>query len=484
MTTSEQSYDVVIAGGGFAGLAVARNLTGSGLRVLVVEAGPDAGHRHYRSEFSGPEADARWLRPETDPHFWQSYDTTGPGFGGIAGLRRRLGGRSLYWHGVVVPIEGWALAEGWPAAVVHDLTTRWQGGPGLYDRVEAELAAWAHGALAPGDPVELAGHRFTPTPRAVRRAAGGASSVGWEAYSPLPELADDIQVLSDGHVIEVLRSGAAAAGVRVATAVGVREIRAPRVVLAAGTVENSRLAIQLLAPDGRLPTPVLPGLVDKIAQGFVATFVPDDLPAGLRRAARVGGSFRAPGCEALRSGVFVIASTNDAGVAVVDVYLMGEQLRGTSGEVSCEPRPQPPWPVTVRCEPGPADAPVIEGQRAELRRIWQELSALTSAPAAELPFSNGAFGTPDLAEALLRGGRMDAPDAPYTYAFPLGSELHEAGTLPFGPILDDQQQFRDVPGLFAAGPCCFPRTGAANPVLTILALSVRLAAHLRGERGA
>ena len=450
---------------------------------MVVEAGPDAGRQHYRSQFDEPTADSLWLQPENDPHFWRPYTANGVGFTGIAGLRRRLGGRSLYWHGVVMPIEDWALAEGWPAEVVRDLTVGWAGGPPLFDRVEADLAAWAYGSgttlVTHGDSINLAGYHFQSAPRAVRPAMGGS---GWEAYSPLFDLTDDIELLCGGYVREVLQADQAIDGVRVDTPTGTYDIQASRVVLAAGTVENSRLAIQALAMNDLLPAPILSGLVDKIAQGFVATFALDDLPADLRQAALVGRVLVTPTAGPIRSNLFLVASTNRFGIAVIDVYLMGEQHPSASGVVSCKPGSQSPWPVSVRCEPCVGDALVITRQRDELRRVWEVLCAITGTASSELAFAEGlgsAFGSADLPSRLQRARRLQLPSAPCTYAFPLGSEQHEAGTLPFGSILDDQQQFHAIPGLFAVGPCCFPRTGAANPAMTILALSMRLSAFLR-----
>jgi choline dehydrogenase-like flavoprotein len=65
-----------------------------------------------------------------------------------------------------------------------------------------------------------------------------------------------------------------------------------------------------------------------------------------------------------------------------------------------------------------------------------------------------------------------------TYSFPLGSEQHESGTTPFGRVLADDHQFHVLRGVFAAGPSAFPRAGAANPTMTILALGRRLGAML------
>ena len=89
------------------------------------------------------------------------------------------------------------------------------------------------------------------------------------------------------------------------------------------------------------------------------------------------------------------------------------------------------------------------------------------------------FGSLDLAKQLGAGDAMTASGRTSTYSFPIGSEQHEAGTLHLGgALLDERAKERAVGGLYVTGPATFPRTGAANPALTILALSARLAGEL------
>jgi choline dehydrogenase-like flavoprotein len=53
------------------------------------------------------------------------------------------------------------------------------------------------------------------------------------------------------------------------------------------------------------------------------------------------------------------------------------------------------------------------------------------------------------------------------------------GTDPKTSVLDPDGRVHDVHGLFVAGSSVFPAAGYANPTLTIAALSIRLADHLR-----
>lgn len=447
-------------------------------RIIVVESGPDAGREHYRWVNDADEANRLWLAPGSDPHFWRPYQSADSSFLGLAGLRRRVGGRSLYWHGVTVPIDDWALRDrGWPESVVSDLTRTWDGGPCLNDRIQSRIAAWAgRGPLSAGRRVRLGGREFVEAPRAVRDHEDGHR---WRAYSPLDDWTRASEIYPGSHVVSVLEADGVVTGVEVSQHDQRMIIHSPNVVLAAGTVENSRLVIQALTAAGALAVPQLTGLADKIAQGLVAAFDPASLPADLRDVARTGGLLVCLGDKELRSSVFLRTYVNKHGLAVVDCYCLGEHLPGAAGRVWCEPAPGYPWRTFVECGMSAADELLVQRQRAELRSLFGYLCQAAGRDGGAAQFDE-VFGSEDLPRRLMAGDGFTAPGGPVSYSFPLGSEQHEAGTLPLGgPIVDERSQVRAIRGLFPAGPCTFPRAGAANPAVTIMALSMRLACSLR-----
>ncbi|RST25120.1 hypothetical protein EF908_01475 [Streptomyces sp. WAC04770] len=177
----------VIVGGGLAGVELAAALAGHGAQdVLLLEAGPGEDLTHIHMMHPRGDATEVVFAPERDPHFHRPWRSDAPPhYTGISGLRRRLGGRSLYWHGVILPLEDWALrTPAWPAEVVADLTTA-AGGPSWYDRVTADLTAWSGGVLwDPALPARTSfgGREFRPLPRACRHLPGTAR---WEAYTAL-----------------------------------------------------------------------------------------------------------------------------------------------------------------------------------------------------------------------------------------------------------------------------------------------------------
>ena len=166
-----------------------------------------------------------------------------------------------------------------------------------------------------------------------------------------------------------------------------------------------------------------------------------------------------------------------SGVALFNFYVMGEQHCGEAGKLRCEPTDDWPWPVVVDGHHDTVDARIIESQRRLLSTVWETVRSRFGLEFSALQFTD-PLGVEPLAVSLRNAAALSAPRAPHSYAFRLGNELHEAGTLPYGQMLTSDGELRGVRGLYVSGPATFPRTGAANPALTVLALARRLGAHL------
>jgi choline dehydrogenase-like flavoprotein len=65
------------------------------------------------------------------------------------------------------------------------------------------------------------------------------------------------------------------------------------------------------------------------------------------------------------------------------------------------------------------------------------------------------------------------------YDRPMGSVDHETCTHAIGKVCEEDLSLSEIPGVFLNGPGVFPRAGAANPGLTMLALSDWLAASIK-----
>ncbi|MER7014993.1 GMC oxidoreductase [Saccharopolyspora sp. NPDC000359] len=476
----------VVVGGGLAGLELAKELTGQDIDVRVLEAGPSDGIEHVNQEHGAAGALELSFDPVRDKHFhrpWRSESA--PHYTANSGLRRRLGGRSLYWHGVALPIEEWALREPWwPREVVDDLTSSWRGGPPLYQRLAEQLGLPEVGL--PTDDrqragaVAVGGVDFHRTPRACVVEPGGGRR--WRAYSPLTSWPGGGQLLSSSEVLRVeLRDGAVSGVLWRPTGTDRPErIAADAVVLCAGTIENNRLAIQALVEVGRLPEPKLTGLNDHLVQGFAVK-----VPARVTERAEFGvepGSYVARADVGARSYLRFDVHPTATGL-LLDVRMTGEQLPHEDSYVRCRPEPRYPWRTWVRSGLSAADREVVDGQRAALDAFWAELAHQLGLPAAALEF--GDFDRPERDNTFLLPQTFDpVPElAPVTWTSLLGTEDHEGGGLAIGEVLDPSHEFRAVPGLYAAGPATFPRAGAANPSLTTLALAHRLAGVLAERYG-
>ena len=470
--------DIVVVGGGMSGLELAVELARAGAGdVAVLEAGPDSGG-HVNAANDPGDALRMWLEPGLDPHLWRPWaSASAPHFETMAGLRRRVGGRSLYWHGVVLPLDPWALAEPWwPAEIVSDLTESWNSGPSLYDRVLSDVDQWRGGPALPETSIDVAGRHLRTVPQAIRNLAGGR----FKAYSPRDRLASAgaaVRLWTGAEVLEVLTEGGAVCGVRVVMdgSPGVHTIRTRTVVLAGGTVENSRLAIQVLRPAGLIPEPRLGRLADKLVQGFVAALDPARVDPEVQRMADEEAFLFCSGDATERSNLFVRFYRNAAGASVVDAWTMGENLADDECVVECSPAGAPRWDTSVDVRYSASDTESMARQRDVLTKLWNEFAPMAG-PALSFPDADRPERTLETVlpavDALLPG------DPPLTWSGPLGSEYHESGTLAFGRILTDRHEVDGVPGLYVAGPAAYPRPGAANPSLTNLALARRLAGVL------
>jgi choline dehydrogenase-like flavoprotein len=80
----------------------------------------------------------------------------------------------------------------------------------------------------------------------------------------------------------------------------------------------------------------------------------------------------------------------------------------------------------------------------------------------------------------LAAGDLEALD------FPVGIGFHHMGTARMHPdprrgVVDSQCRVHSVPNLYIAGSAVFPTGGTATPMLSIIALALRLADHLRTQ---
>jgi choline dehydrogenase-like flavoprotein len=476
------------------GLAVARRLAADGGALAdVIEVGRRSAADHMNMIHSVAEIEDMWRIPRADPALWRPWDSSlPPHYSGATGLRSHLGGRSLYWHGVVLRLDPWALDT--PGTWPDNLVGPQPGRPGLYDPVEDELAAWSGRPLqAPRSDGEesllawvrsLGYENAERAPLAVQRL-DTADGPRWRAYSPLYADASPAPRGLTQPRISVGERALAVSLARGRPAVllqdrGTRRVRreeADAVVLAAGTIENTRLLAQLMAERG-VEQHRYAGLNDHIVQGF-AVFVPRS-PWGRRGAD--GACLMAGGDEKSRSNLFIkLHDGPDPSGVIFSAWEMGEQEPSDVNAVGFPERGALPWRPVVDVGLTGNDENVVAGQRDRLQAVWDAVARALGLPRARLSFGDFLVVPRDIAGYLPKA--VASPGTPVEFVSTLGSVDHEAGTVPYGGWLGPSGQVTGAPAVFIVGPAAFPRSGAANPSLTILALARHVADHVASFLG-
>lgn len=516
-------YDVCVVGAGPVGIAVARRLEGSGLRVGLLESGGLVETRRDRALLAGAVVG----RP-----YWS-----------LTAIRmRRFGGGTAQWGGMCRPLEDsdferrrWVPRSGWP--ITADVLR-------AYYRDAADVLQLDHDRFVP----EGWGEGLTPSPLAdgefepvvyqyssLRRGFG-------DAFLPELERSSRVTVVLHANVVDLrLDPGTDRVGsVDVRTLTGRRHtVHARSVVLACGGIENARLLLSartdrpaglgnefdnvgrhfmehphvgvghLLTTgaanrgffdhhvDGAVhaggalrPTAALQeahGLLScsvVVHPGWYAIGHPQlavpralsGLPERLYRARRIGFDRSAfPSRAAARAGRLMLDSP--------EIVRTGWAARGVSrAEGSGAERVQS---LYFRAEqaPNPAsrvtlgdrvDAVGMREPRLDWRLADSDLASIT--------------GWLDVLDDSVRrrglGRILRPPDDGWVDRVQGGP--HHMGTtrMSAGPrdgVVDADCRVHSVRNLFVAGSSVFTTGGYANPTYTALALALRLADHLRRE---
>jgi len=271
--------DLAIIGGGPAGLTIAREFFGTGVRVLVLESGARAENAAHSAlntveSVGDPKTPAQLTKRAAfhaaNAAFWRQEEQP-------FGVRcRTLGGSTAAWAGKSAAFDAidfakrpWVAHSGWPIArealdgFLDRAAAHLNLGPNVYDD-----GFWAQSGAAPPQP------QFDP---------GLLRSFFWQfARSRIDhmdlmrfgpeferETATNVRVLTNATVTEILTTpdGAQATGAAIASLEGRRgRVLAKTIVLAASGIENPRL---LLASRSARPE----GLGN--AHGLVGRFLMD-----------------------------------------------------------------------------------------------------------------------------------------------------------------------------------------------------------------
>ncbi len=442
--------EICIAGAGPAGLALASALASAGRNVVLLESGTGNGN---------------------EPDALDDGDVSGPSFNPLTSSRRRgLGGTALSWNSWLhmqsaarfVPLDAWDFDarpwiphSGWPIAAA-DLAPH-------YARARAFAGL---GGEAPADAylVGLASHFTASLPSAL-------------SANPLVRILTDATVTrldfvpKRSHLRALRWSGRDGAS---------GEIRAARFVLALGAIENAR---QLLLAE--LPN-------EWLGRGYMEH--PRDRTLRLTRPTRFwtraepffritpgGATWGTWGRVVLPEGALKGERLLNASATVYALPGAGSRLRGPLRRLLRRPRASA-YGITINMEQAPdrENRVTLSSRRDRFDRPLPRLDwQWTRADEASRVRVRAIIR--ETLEAA-RYGRIETVEQ----AVPDPNAHHHAGMTrmsanPADGVVDANCRVHGVDNLYLAGASVFPTAGYANPTLTIVALSLRLADHLDGK---
>jgi choline dehydrogenase-like flavoprotein len=491
--------DLAVIGGGVAGITLARALGGSGMSVCLVEAGGLAADAEVQSLYEG--------------------ENRGIDYSPSATRLRYFGGSSNHWGGYCRPLDpidleqrDWVPFSGWPmtidelrryyesAAKIVEVAPARFDDSGYWQRMTGEaLPEWATGRI------RLQFVQFSPPTRLGSR------------YRDELKKAADVRILLNANVtrIAAVENGAAVERLQIRTLNGLEHsVEARRYVLAAGGLENAR--ILLLSNDvvpvglgnqndlvGRffMEHPHLGGFAEMVVEdvrrlpkivrervtveGRSAKAAFNPTQSFLRRERLLNANFM----MGVAGQVTTDSQTNGADVkdsARRDILLAGrgflsdvrsEAGKGDAAGVwlgmggACEQAPNPDSRVSLSTQ---RDILGLRKIVVDWRLTEQDRrSFYTNLRSLALEF--GALGIGRMHEMV-----EDRSEWPR----PLNGGSHHMGTTrmsddPSRGVVDGDCKVHSLDNLYVAGSSVFPTSGASNPTLTVVALTLRLAALLK-----
>jgi hypothetical protein len=469
---------IAVVGGGMAGLELATSLASRpGLEIEVFERGPFIRREHIdwdTAVYAGDEKTQRW---------------TAKDWGAGGGLSERLGGRSLCYHGILLEIESSALVD-WPCEWADLLADP----EGAYSEVRESLAT---------EFPELAPRALSPAAvrlgmKSVPQAAYlDTHSQGFRAYSPLPralrlaETGDSLRI-TRAAVQRLRRTANGDWSIDLIDAAGNAFTRGQFqcCVLAASAISNVTLLTQTLEQE------LTTRITDHFCAGAIIRLPPGDGLDTFRHRKLWSGYIPVP---SLATNIFVQERPPlPNGDRFVEVFAVIEQGsgRGDYSELTAIPAKDGCAPRTyITGKVSTNDTARVTNVNCHVRKIVNEIAkgipddVTREDHRADPSQHDGCVPRGQENPGLLKfDDAYDALTGHQTagafarFDHPYGAFEHEACSHPVGvdgPLaVTSHLELASLPGLYLAGPGNFARPGAANPALTILAMSRLLAATI------
>ncbi len=474
--------DAVVVGSGAGGAVAALNLAQAGMRVVVLEAGPEVKPPDMTRD--APRFLARY--------FWEGGLRLIGGTTQSPSLQARcLGGSTVSNSAIILKLPAWVRKE-WQRETGID----WLGGSALdeaYERVFARLGVaptpmtvMGRRNLIARDAVEgVAGIEGEPLPRAVvdcdgcsdclTGCAGGKKQSVDRSYLPDAEL-QGAQIYTCSHVERVLTEGARAVGVegrvvdpRGRRTVGRFRVRAKTVVLAAGTMHTPViLQRSRINPRGRVGATMfchigggIVGIMDEVVDPWVGATQGWGAQSQDILGLKYEGLWASPSVLMVRWGdvglPFLERLHEVKHAAVIAVVYRGD----VHGSVKANRNGEPRMRLWI---PEKNVKPVMSGIKIAADALLQVGARYVH---TGIP---GAVDEMQSAEdtASLLHPRITAKHMVMTLNHTFGSCRMTADDS--GPV-DQEGRVRGIEGLYVCDASVFPSPSAVNPQATIMALS-------------
>ena len=490
--------DVCIIGAGAAGITLARSLASTGVQCLLLESGD--------------------FQLDVDTQTLADAEHTGLTSSRVCRLRY-FGGTTNHWGGWCAPLNeedfaerAWVPDSGWPISY-SQLDTYYPAAQALCElgpfRYTAEALSSEQRDFTRFDTDQLTArfYQFSDPPTRFGTA-----------YREDLQSASNITLLLQANVVE-LEADASVTRVRAAKLRAldgsVGEVRAKRFVLACGAVENARL---LLLSNSAEPAGLgnRNGLVGRyfmqhphVAAATLLTREADLLEPLFARhavgAAKVRASLSPSAAVQAERRLLNCAATLDRTPDPVTGYGalryiwrdirngqwpedLGLRMRRAFGDPGSMADSDKLMTLYMRSEQAPnPDSRITLSDEVDalgLRRAridWQ-LSETDKRTIAE-----GAKAIGESLSGMGLGSVRLAPwlqNADANWPAELWGGCHHMGTTRMSRtaesgVVDEQCRVHNIDNLYVAGSSVFPTAGYANPTLTIVALALRLAEHLR-----
>jgi choline dehydrogenase-like flavoprotein len=460
-TTSRATpFDAIVVGAGSSGLTVAHTLTARGAAVALLEAGPAPFLTHVIN------TDLRFarnlLRNLRDAVAYRPRLASGGEFGVNYGC---FGGRGIFWNGAS-PRYSQADFASWPAdGIPQQVDYAWaedqfrvstaMGRTVMAERLIAKLSAGGF-AAEPGPFAADIEDIYTG-----RLSAGIASGLGlFFRGSGNAAVQGKLKVAISSRVDRLLLEDGAVRGVAAVGGDGKTpvEILSRAVVLCGGGLESVKLAAISSVPDphGRIGK----GIQDHLF--YVAQLNAPELYDA-----------------ASRSSAIVFVSSRSQSGHQWEIHAPGNRLFSIDDGTPWAPAATPPYEIMIRsfAATEKRDDNFLEAAAGSLGSSTVHFSYSAADQAKKTEIAADAVRLCAVLEAtgvtppdLLSVDRFRAP----------GNSYHEAGGLDMGvdattSVTAPDGRFHGVQNLISADAASFPRIGATNPHLTIVAVARRKA---------